>query len=135
VRTSIATHWLPILGKLWFKLSILALAAFVVHIPSLHGEVIWDDNYLLGENPFFRSPIFSLEVFRHYLYLDSVSSHYRPVQNLSYMLDYLLWNGDASGYHLSSVLWHALSGGLLYVLLRSLLAPLFARSERFNPDS
>ena len=113
-----------IFEKVWLRLAVLVVAAFVVHLPSLQGELIWDDNYLLGENPFFRSPIFSLEVFRHYLYLDSISSHYRPVQNLSYMLDYLIWNGDVYGYHLSSVLWHAAAGALLYLLLRKLLVSL-----------
>ena len=111
----------PILSRLWVRLFVLVTAAFLIHVPSLSGQFIWDDNYLLGENPFFRSPIFSLEVFRHYLYLDSSSAHYRPVQNLSYMLDYLIWNGDTYGYHLSNVLWHAASGALLYLLLRRVL--------------
>ena len=115
------TRLAPVFGKLWVKLALLVVAAFAVHVPSLQGQLIWDDSYLVGENPFFRSPIFSLEVFRHYLYLDSSSNHYRPVQNLSYMLDYLIWNGDVYGYHLSNVLWHAAAGALLYLLLRKLL--------------
>ena len=111
----------PVLSKLWVRVVVLVTAAFLVHVPSLSGQFIWDDNYLLGENPFFRSPIFSLEVFRHYLYLDSTSAHYRPVQNLSYMLDYLIWNGDVYGYHLSNVLWHAASGAFLFLLLRRVI--------------
>ena len=107
-------------AKLWFRMAVLLGAAFVVHVPSLQGQLIWDDSYLVGESPFFRSPIFVLEVFRHYLFLDSFSGHYRPVQNLSYMLDYLVWNGNLYGYHLSNTIWHATAGVLLFLLLRKL---------------
>ncbi len=113
---------LIILRKTWLRLVVLIAAAFVVHLPSLQGQLIWDDTYLVGENPFFRAPIFSLEVFRHHLFLDSSSGHYRPVQNLSYMLDYFVWNGNLYGYHLSNILWHAAAGVLLFFLLRKLVA-------------
>ena len=100
------------------------VAGFLVYWPALAGERIWDDAYLVGENPFFRSPVFSLEVFRHWLFFDSLSTYYRPVQNWSYMLDYWLWNGDTFGYHLTNVLLHCTSGFLLYLLLRRLLPAL-----------
>jgi hypothetical protein len=32
---------------------------FGTYFPCLKGERIWDDTYLIGENPFFRSPAFS----------------------------------------------------------------------------
>ena len=112
----------PVLQKTWVKVAVLLASAFLVHVPSLQGQLIWDDSYLVGESPFFRSPIFCFEVFRHYLFLDSFAGHYRPVQNLSYILDYLVWNGDLYGYHLSNVLWHAGAGILLFFLLRRLFA-------------
>jgi len=101
------------------------LGALLVYAPALKGQFLWDDDYLVGENPFFRSPIFALEVFRHYLFLDSLSVYYRPVQNLTYMVDYWVWNTNAFGYHLSNVCYHAFSAYLLYLLLRKLL-PAFA---------
>lgn len=120
----------PLLQRVWLRLAFLFAAAFLVHLPSLQGQLIWDDSYLVGENPFFRSPIFSFEVFRHYLYLNSFSGHYRPVQNLSYMFDYLMWNGDLYGYHLSNTLWHAAAGALLFLLVRKLTAPLADTEQR-----
>ncbi len=119
----------PYLEKTWLRIALLITLAFVVHLPSLPGQLIWDDNYLVGENPFFRSPIFSLEVFRHHLFLDSVSSHYRPVQNWSYILDYCIWNGDLYGYHFSNILWHAAAAVLLFLLLLKVL-PTLAKTER-----
>src|SRR5580658_4899841 len=94
------------------------LSAFAVYAPALGGELIWDDRYLVRENPFFRSPVFLLEVFRHYLFFDSFSTYYRPLQNWSYILDYWLWRGDPVGYHLTNILLHSGSGFLLFLLLR-----------------
>ena len=81
------------------------------------GELIWDDSFLVHDNPFIKSPFLILEAFRHHLMLDSLSAHYRPVQNISYMFDYLVWNTNTYGFHLSNILWHVASGVLLYLLL------------------
>ncbi|HYR58437.1 MAG TPA: tetratricopeptide repeat protein [Chthoniobacteraceae bacterium] len=101
----------------------------VIYAPALSGGVVWDDAYLVGENPFFKSPVFSLEVFRHWLFFDSFSTYYRPVQNWSYMLDYWLWRGNTVGYHLTNIGLHAAAGFLLYLLLRRLL-PTFLDAAR-----
>src|SRR3954451_3158899 len=76
----------------WVRCAILALLGFAVRFPSLQGQLIWDDQYLAHDNPFIKSPVLILESFRHYLFLDSFSAHYRPVQNISYIFDYLIWN-------------------------------------------
>ena len=86
-------------------------AGGLIYAPALGGDLIWDDYYLVRENPFFRSPVFGWEVFRHYLFFDSFSTYYRPIQNWSYMLDYWLWRGDPAGYHLTNLLLHGGSGG------------------------
>jgi protein O-mannosyl-transferase len=107
--------------RTWARCSLLALLGFAVHFPSLQGQLIWDDQYLARDNPFIKSPLLILETFRHYLFLDSFSAHYRPVQNISYIFDYLIWNTDPYGFHLSNILWHVGSGVLLYLLLEKLL--------------
>lgn len=107
----------------------------MVYLPALNGGFLWDDSYLVQENPFFKSPIFLIEVFRHWLFLDSFSVYYRPVQNISYMLDYWIWNGNAFGYHLSSICLHALAGCLLFCLLRSLLPSLLGLDLAVQPQA
>ena len=107
--------------RTWARCTLLALLGFTVHFPSLQGQLIWDDQYLARDNPFIKSPLLILESYRHYLFLDSFSPHYRPVQNISYIFDYLIWNTDTYGFHLSNILWHVGSGILLYLLLRRLL--------------
>jgi tetratricopeptide (TPR) repeat protein len=111
----------------WLRALLLAIVAVIVHAPALQGERLWDDAYLAHDSPFIKSPLLILEAFRHYLFLDSFSFHYRPVQNISFIIDYFFWNTDAYGFHLTNVLLHATSGVLLYFLLRHLFAALLLR--------
>src|SRR3954463_16416088 len=122
-----------LLGKTWLRCFIIALVGFCARIPALQGELIWDDLYLARDNPFIKSPLLILESFRHYLFPDSYAGHYRPVQTVSYALDYLVWNADTYGYHLSNILWHVGSGLLLYFLLRRLFLSL-TDSENIQAD-
>lgn len=109
----------------WLVLLLFLAVGFGTYFPCLRGERIWDDHYLVGENPFFRSPAFCGEVFRQHLFTESFSTYYRPVQNLSYMLDYWLWGESTVGYHCTNVLIHSLSAWLLFLLLRRLLPALW----------
>jgi len=115
------------LRREWLRVVLLLVIGVVVRAPALQGERIWDDQYLSYDNPFIKSPLLILEAFRHYLFLDSFSAYYRPVQNISFIVDYFFWNTDSSGFHLTNVLLHAGSGVLLYFLLRQLFASLFLR--------
>ena len=109
------------LRKLWVRCLILGIIGAASRLPALQGDLVWDDSFLVRDNPFSRSPIFVLEVFRHHLFLDSYSAHYRPVQNLSLMADYFFWNSNTYGYHLTNVLLHVASGILLFFLLRRIV--------------
>jgi protein O-mannosyl-transferase len=107
----------------WIRCLILALFGIAVRFPALSGELIWDDASLTRDNPFAKSPLLIPETFRHYLALDGSSTHYRPIQNISYFFDYLFWNTDPFGFHLSNLLWHVGGGVLLYFLLLRLFEP------------
>jgi protein O-mannosyl-transferase len=107
-------------GKQWPRYFFLGAIGFIIRLPAIQGQFIWDDVCLTRDNPFIKSPLLALEAFRHYLFLDSLSGHYRPVQNLSYMFDYFFWNTDPAGFHLSNILLHVAAGLLLYRLLTHL---------------
>jgi tetratricopeptide (TPR) repeat protein len=124
-RLGLVWHGLVALSERpWLRCLALALLGAGVRFPALQGPLLWDDLYLAGDNPFIKSPLLILEAFRHYLFPDSFAGHYRPVQTVSYVFDYLIWNTDAYGYHLSNLLWHIGSGVLLYLLLQRLLSSL-----------
>src|SRR6202047_5042525 len=113
----------------WFRCLLLMLIGFAVRSPALQGQRIWDDQYLSQDNPFIKSPVLILEAFRHYLFLDSFSAYYRPVQNISFIVDYFFWNTNEFGFHMTNVLLHVGSGILLYFLLRKLFASLLLRGS------
>lgn len=105
----------------WVRLALLVTLGVGSRLPALQGEPLWDDTHLIAGNPLIRSPILVLEAFRHFLFPDSLGGHYRPVQTISYIFDYFVWNDNYYGFHLSNVLWHAAGGCLLYELLRHLV--------------
>jgi protein O-mannosyl-transferase len=114
----------------WFRCLSLALIGFLAHSPALSGQRIWDDQYLACDNPFIKSPLLVLEAFRHYLFPDSFSVYYRPIQNISYLIDYFFWNTDEFGFHLTNVLLHVGGGILLYFLVRQLFGSFLLRGIR-----
>ena len=128
----IAHALLRLLRHPFAALAAFLIAGLIVYAPALSGEPIWDDDYLVGQNPFYKSPVFALEVFRHYLFFDSFSIYYRPVQNLSYMVDYWLWAGNPFGYHLTNILLHAGSGCLLFWVLRRIVGGLLDGTDGAN---
>jgi protein O-mannosyl-transferase len=108
---------------------LLILFCFAVHGPVLHGRFIWDDQTLIVRNPLIKSPLLLVENFRHFLFADGLSSHYRPIQSISFLLDYFLWKNNTLGFHLTNVLLHLGSAILLYFLLRRLLPRLRSPSS------
>jgi protein O-mannosyl-transferase len=117
---SFRARLIPFCGKQWPRYFFLGAIGFIIRLPAIQGQLIWDDICLTRDNPFIKSPLLALEAFRHYLFLDSLSGHYRPVQNLSYMFDYFFWNTDPAGFHLSNIFLHVTAGLLLYRLLTHL---------------
>ena len=116
--------FLSLSQKTWLCCLCLIFLGCIVRSPALQGPFLWDDQYLASGNPFIKSPLLILEAFRHYLFLDSFSVHYRPVQNLSYIPDYYFWQDNPFGFHLSNILWHVSSGLALFFLLKRLLGSL-----------
>src|SRR5437763_1890562 len=94
MTTSFSMNWLgsararavSFCARQWPAYVFLFAIGFVVHVPALSGQFLWDDSYLARESPFIKSPLLAVEAFRHHLFPCSSSGHYRPVQNLSYML-------------------------------------------------
>lgn len=121
-----------ILASTWIVIALMLLTALLVYLPAIGGEQVWDDAYLIGSNEFFRSPLFAGEVFRQYLYPETFSLYYRPVQNLSYILDYWIWCENTVGYHLTNIFLHASSAFLLFLVLSRILPGIASKSVDFS---
>lgn len=93
-------------------------AALGVYSSALSGQFIWDDDYLVRDNQYLTSwshlpQIFSKDINAG---ADSFCGFYRPLQILSYRVDYLVWKLEPPGYHLTNILLHALAAWLFFLL-------------------
>jgi tetratricopeptide (TPR) repeat protein len=110
--------------KILAVLSIL-LAVAVTYAPSLRDGFVWDDTALILRDPLIRSWRLIPEGFNHFLFTDATASDfYRPIQRLTYTLDYAASAFRPGLYHLTNLIWHALAALALLVLAQELLLAL-----------
>lgn len=100
-----------------------ALVALVLYLPSLGAGFTYDDRVTVVENRFITESgnlpkLIGPEYFR-----GAEEKTWRPVTTLSYFFDFALWGKNPFGYHLTSVLLHALTAALVVLLLAAWRAP------------
>ena len=102
---------------------LLLAAALATYAPALRNGFVWDDQALILRDPLIRSWQLIWEGFQHFLFTDATASDfYRPLQRLSYTLDYAAFFISPFGYHLVSVLWHAAAAIALFYFAKEFLA-------------
>lgn len=89
------------------------------HQTLLKGVFLFDDKGLVLDNSFIKSFSYLKDIFTTQLFHGSgiYSNFYRPIQSLSLMLDYHLWELNPFGYHLASVLIHIFNALAIYFLV------------------
>jgi len=98
---------------------VIGLAAYA---SSFSNDFVWDDTYLIKGNKHIEGfqnikHIFKEDLF--YMTLDIApagSGYYRPIQTLSYIVDYSLWARRPLGYHLTSFIIHILNAVIVFYL-------------------
>ena len=102
---------------------LLIVVALVTYAPALRDGFVWDDEALVLRDPLIRSWRLIWEGFQHFLFLDATASDfYRPLQRLSYTLDYSAFFLSPFGYHLVSILWHAGAAIAFFLFAQEFLA-------------
>jgi tetratricopeptide (TPR) repeat protein len=100
----------------------LVLVVFAAYAPALRNDFVWDDTALILRDPLIRSWQLAPEAFQHFLFVDATpSDFYRPVQRLTYLVDYAAFVFKPAGYHLTSILYHAGAALALLLLANELL--------------
>ena len=113
-----------------FPALFLAALVFAVYAPALRNGFVWDDTALILRDPLIRSWRLIPEGFQHFLFTDATASDfYRPIQRLTYTLDYGAFAFRPAGYHLTSIVCH-LAAALALLLLAGELLGLFGIEER-----
>ena len=101
----------------------LCLICFFLYFGSLNNNFVLDDTILIVKNPLIRSLKSLPLIFRSSLYdysailLKPYTRMYRPLQLLTYSVDYRIWRLNPWGFHLSNVFLHLLNSILVYYLL------------------
>ncbi len=97
-------------------LAAIALAAILVYANSFNGEFLWDDRFLVQENLFIRDWGHVERIFTSDIGAGAGSrySAYRPLQILSYALDFSLYELDPRGFHVTNTLIHLFTAWALY---------------------
>lgn len=109
---------------------VLVVSILVVFMPALDaGMVRWDDDDLLMHVTRYRTlDAASLR----WMFTTSYAGHFQPLTWLSYSLDWALWKREMFGYHLTSVIIHALTAVTFYFLVRQLLSLVNGRDSNIK---
>lgn len=107
--------WMPRLAPL-----LTAGLAFAVFLPALgNGFLNWDDSANLLGNQMYRGLGWNQ---LRWMFTTFHLGHYQPLSWLTFGLDYIFWGLNPFGYHLTSVIIHALNALLFTLVCARLLA-------------
>lgn len=108
--------------KKFLPLLLLALLVFGAYAPTVWNGFVWDDQALILRDPLIRSWRLIPEGFQHFLFTDAAASDfYRPVQRLTYTLDYAAFGLHPAPYHIASIAWHLAAAVALFFFASELL--------------
>ncbi len=117
------------MNKRWAIL-LIALAVCASYAPAVRDGFVWDDHALVMRDPLIRSWRLIPEGFQHFLFTDATpSDFYRPIQRLTYTLEYCAFAFRPSVFHLTSILCH-LAAAIAFFFFADELLRLFGTSER-----
>jgi tetratricopeptide (TPR) repeat protein len=101
---------------------LLVAAVFASYAPALRNGFVWDDTALVLRDPLIRSWRLIPEGFNHFLFVDATASDfYRPIQRLTYTLEYAAFAFQPTPYHLTSIICHGAAAVALFFLAEELL--------------
>ena len=99
----------------FLKAVVIFLACFWIYSPVYDGEWLWDDDYLLTNNEVVQSPDGLGK-----LWFAPATADYLPLTMSALWLQWRFFGLDSTGYHIVSILLHALAACLLWGLLRQM---------------
>jgi tetratricopeptide (TPR) repeat protein len=120
----------------WAMIVAIAAAGFIAYASSFHNDFVWDDASSVLLNRHIQDPGQFFQLFREdqHPFGRGQGNFYRPFVAASFMLDYQLAEGAASGgnlspamFHMTNAMWHVAAALLVFALLTLLRAPNFAR--------
>jgi tetratricopeptide (TPR) repeat protein len=99
-------------------LPVLLLATLAAYQPVWHGGMLWDD-----EAHITKSSLQTVEGLWRIWFSPGASQQYYPLVHTAFWLQHRLWGDDTLGYHLVTIVLHALNAFVLVLILRRLKVP------------
>ena len=100
----------------------LVVLVFVAHAPALRATFVWDDTALVLRDPLIRSWRLIPVGFQHFLFVDATPSNfYRPLQRLTYTLEYWAFVFRPGPYHWTNILLHSAASIAFFAFAFTLL--------------
>jgi len=101
---------------------ILVAVSFGIYANSLHGDFVWDDTTLFIEHAdlWKWSNLKQLLTSQDNLFGKNDNVFYRPLPNLTFLLDRTLWGQNPFGYHLTNIVFHVLSTITVFLIAAEL---------------
>jgi tetratricopeptide (TPR) repeat protein len=96
----------------------LCLLVVVVYLPALRAGFIWNDDSFLTENPLIHA-----SDGLHRFWASTEPPDYFPLTSTSLWLEWRVFGDQALGYHVVSLVLHATSAVLLWLILKLLRVP------------
>ena len=108
----------------WLLAGVAVALAGLVYVNALDNPFVYDDRRLVVENRSLRNPLD--------LYAVAVHEATRPVVNLSYAIDRMVWGPKPFGFHLTNVLLHMINVALLFDFTRRTTGRRLAACDRLQ---
>ena len=108
--------------------AIVVAVTFVAYMGTLSYDFVYDDEYVITQNPFVQSWTFAPRFFTEHLWFFKypISNYYRPIFLVWIALNHTLFGLNPVGYHLTTVLAHVTVTLLVFYLARRLTGDLAA---------
>jgi len=110
-------------------LILIVVIAGGIFLNALHSEFIWDDNPVIVKNDHIRDLrnafYFFTPEYWQVLYVEDRGMRgrvYRPLVELSFAVEYAVWGLNPLGWHITSLVWHALNCVLVYFFAHRIFA-------------
>jgi tetratricopeptide (TPR) repeat protein len=103
---------------------LIITVGFTVYSNSLNNEFVWDDRLLIVDNQAIQDLRNIPTLFTKNIAFGTSndSNYYRPLQTLSYALNFAIWKLDRRAYHLTNIVIHILAAMLLFYLVQLLFS-------------
>ena len=96
----------------------IVAAAFLVGWPAIRGAWLWDDDTSITANAAVRGP-YSLRS----IWIAPEGPDYFPLTASAFWAEWHLFGDDVTGYHVVNIALHAISGLLVWALVRAMRLP------------